>query len=305
MPNYPQDGRLLKHFTALELEHHDTISRFLHYDPPLTSELTFTNLFIWRHYYRPHWAIVDDCLLIVCQPQDLPPFGLPLVGRGNKRKALNWLRQQFAASGETPCLQRLSRKDVEEYIDSSLYLIYPEPDQSDYVYLTSDLIRLSGRKFHQKKNHVNQFMKKYDFEWHHLDPPHITKILAMQEEWCNLKNCALDPSLLNEDMAISEALSNFEVLGYQGLLVAVDGKVEAFTMGEWLNDETAVVHVEKANPEINGLYAVINQFFCRETWSDFKFINREQDLGIPGLRSAKQSYQPHHMVEKYRASALS
>jgi hypothetical protein len=85
--------------------------------------------------------------------------------------------------------------------------------------------------------------------------------------------------------------------------VKVNGKVEAFTFGERLNHDTAVVHIEKANPEINGLYAVVNQLFCREVLSGFKFVNREQDLGLEGLRRAKESYHPHHMVEKYRVTA--
>ena len=79
----------------------------------------------------------------------------------------------------------------------------------------------------------------------------------------------------------------------------MDGKVEAFSFGEMLNPDTAVIHIEKANPRINGLYAVINQNFCAEAWAGVKFVNREQDLGLDGLRQAKESYHPHHMVEKF------
>ena len=295
-------GNLLTGFTALDQTHKDIINGLLKNDPPLTSELTFTNLFMWRHYYRPHWVVMDDCLLVICLPPNQPPFGLPPVGHGDKREALAWLMNHFAASGKSPEVQRLSRYDLEKYVDGSLYVVESEPAQNDYVYLTDDLTKLAGRKLHQKKNHVNQFMKKYQFEWHHLNTKHIGEITAMQEDWCSLKNCSSDPSLLNEDLAISEALSNFELLGYQGLVVKVDGKVEAFTFGEWLNHETAVVHIEKANPEIQGLYATINQLFCREVLAGFKFVNREQDLGIEGLRRAKESYHPHHMVEKYRVT---
>lgn len=303
MSHHSLSETLLTGFTALDLSHKGIISGYLRSDPPLTSELTFTNLFMWRHYYGPHWAIVEDCLLLICLQTGQPPFGLPIVGPGSKPEALSWLMQRFAVSGCTPSLKRLSGEHLARYVDGSLYLTQPEPGQSDYVYLTADLIGLSGRKFHQKKNHVNQFMKMYSFEWHQLNAGHIEEIMDMQEGWCSLKNCSEDPGLLNEDLAISEALSNFGRLDYHGLVVKVNGKVEAFTFGERLNHDTAVVHIEKANPEINGLYAVVNQLFCREVLSGFKFVNREQDLGLEGLRRAKESYHPHHMVEKYRVTA--
>jgi hypothetical protein len=121
----------------------------------------------------------------------------------------------------------------------------------------------------------------------------------MQETWCQLKNCQEDPSLLMEDYAIHQALTYFEDLNFRGGAILIDNKVEAFALGEQLNKDTAVIHIEKANPDILGLYAAINQLFCLKTWSHMKYINREQDLGVEGLRKAKESYHPHHMVNKY------
>lgn len=100
--------------------------------------------------------------------------------------------------------------------------------------------------------------------------------------------------------AIEEALKNFIALEMQGGVILIEGEVEAFTLGELLNKDTAVVHIEKANPEIRGLYALINQQFCEQAWGKVPFINREQDLGEPGLRTAKLSYNPIRLVEKYR-----
>jgi hypothetical protein len=102
-----------------------------------------------------------------------------------------------------------------------------------------------------------------------------------------------------EDYAIHQALTHFEELDYQGGAIQIDGKIEAFSLGEPLNADTAVIHIEKANPDIPGLYSAINQYFCTNAWSDMEWINREQDLGIEGLRNAKESYHPHHMVNKY------
>ena len=123
--------------------------------------------------------------------------------------------------------------------------------------------------------------------------------LGLQEDWCELRDCVENPDLLHEDRAIYEAISHYKELGFRGGAISIDSKVEAFALGELLNPDTAVIHIEKANPDIPGLYAAINQLFCAKEWSGVKYINREQDLGLENLRKAKESYYPDHMVEKY------
>ena len=115
-----------------------------------------------------------------------------------------------------------------------------------------------------------------------------------------MKRCECDLSLLGEWEAITAALANYQALELQGGVILINDRVEAFTCGERLNAATAVIHLEKANPEVRGLYAAINQEFCRQAWAEVEFVNREQDLGEAGLRTAKMSYHPHHLVEKFR-----
>ncbi len=105
---------------------------------------------------------------------------------------------------------------------------------------------------------------------------------------------------MGEWTAIGVALKDFQALNLTGGVIIVHDRVEAFTCAELLNATTAVVHLEKANPEFRGLYPAINQQFCQQAWAGVDFINREQDLGEPGLRTAKLSYHPHHLVEKFR-----
>jgi hypothetical protein len=107
------------------------------------------------------------------------------------------------------------------------------------------------------------------------------------------------PSLEAENKAIKTIFDKYPQLAVFGGAVYVDGKLEAFTLAESLNNDTAVIHFEKANPQITGLYQLINQWLCQNTLRTFTYVNREQDLGIPGLRKAKLSYHPHHMIEKY------
>ena len=121
----------------------------------------------------------------------------------------------------------------------------------------------------------------------------------MMKNWCEKRECGKDTGLCSEYMAINETLNNFEALGVIGAIIKIENHVAAFTIGEALNNNTAVVHFEKAMPEFIGLYQVINQMFCQNHLAQFEFINREQDLGIEGLKKAKESYFPDHLVEKY------
>ena len=143
-------------------------------------------------------------------------------------------------------------------------------------------------------------MRNYSFTYEPLGEQHLNACLELQLKWCQARRCEDDLSLLSEWEAIREVLSNYPLLDLKGGVVMVDGNVEAFTLGELLNEHTAVIHIEKANPEIAEFYTVVNQQCAEKCWGDVQYINREQDLGVPGLREAKLSYHPHHMVEKYR-----
>ena len=188
---------------------------------------------------------------------------------------------------------------VANHVDPAKYDALPDRNNSDYIYLAKDLINLSGNKYHRKKNHLNQFIKNHAFEYHPLNAELVKRVLGMQETWCQIRECVLKPDLLAEDFAVREALTHFEELGYQGGAILINSVVEAFSLGEPLNEDTAVIHIEKANPDVLGLYAAINQLFCLNAWSKVTYINREQDMGVEGLRKAKESYYPHHMVNKY------
>jgi hypothetical protein len=285
--------------SPLELEDRETITGLLMQDPPRISELTFTNLFMWRRRFQTCWAVVHDCLVVVLAPPGQAPFALPPHGPGDKPRALEFCRELLTPFDPGPVVRRADQALVDRWIDPGRWRVEPDPDQSDYVYLASDLINLAGKKYHRKKNHLNQFLKNHDFQYRPLDPDLIDRVLAMQVDWCALRQCALDPDLIDEDQAIFEALTHFDKLDFAGGAIVIDDRVEAFSLGERLNPDTAVIHIEKANPEIPGLYAAINQRFCQKTWADMTYVNREQDLGIEGLRQAKLSYRPVLMIDKF------
>ena len=132
-----------------------------------------------------------------------------------------------------------------------------------------------------------------------ISPDNLQEVADMQERWCAERNCKQDPHLCDEYRAIREVLDNFWALSAFGAAIRADGTIQAYTIGEALNPSTAVIHFEKAMSSITGLYQFVNQAFCRNYLKRFEYVNREQDLGIPGLRKAKMSYHPDRMVEKY------
>jgi len=286
-------------YRPLQLEDRDSITEFFLADPPQVSELTFTNLFMWRHARKPVWRVANDCLLIILRSDSGEPYGLPPIGRGDKREALRALCADLAGLHHEVKVGRVDKRFVENHVDTAKYRVKEDRDNSDYVYLAEDLIQLPGNRYHRKKNHLNRFIKNYEFDYRRFDDELIVKVLELQESWCQLRECYLNPALHHEDIATHEALEYRKELGFTGGAIGMDGKVEAFSFGEKLNPDAVVIHMEKANPDIPGLYAAINQVFCEREWSHVRFVNREQDLGVPGLRKAKLSYYPDHLVEKF------
>jgi hypothetical protein len=287
-------------FKPIELQDRDFFKEILNKYQPQTSEWTFTNLFIWRSHYKFQWSMYQDWLIVLSANNGF--YFYQPIGQVSRlevtRMLLRWLKDE---KGEKePRIEKADQRLITEIERTNDFLVESTREQFDYVYRSEDLIKLAGRKFHRKKNHMNSFLKAYQFEYKPLSEDYIKECLELAETWCKLYRCEEDMNLLGEWEAIREALNNFSALKIQGGVVLVNDKVEAFTLGELLKNQTAVVHIEKANPEIRGSYAIINQQFCENSWQNVPYINREQDLGEPGLRQAKLSYNPDHLVEKYR-----
>ena len=292
VPEFPQ-------FKDLSLEEKPIFDELLSRFPPTISEYTFTNLFIWRHAYQTKISRFQT-LLCLLSAQGETSFFFPPIGDGNVIECSRVLLQYLEEKGGTPKIVRVPESLVAG-IDWKRegFVAVLDRDQSDYVYLTEELIRLEGRKYHGKRNHIKQFKEKYSYQYIPLTAEWIPECLRLETEWCDIRHCEDFPGLTNESLAIKEIFLHFEALKAKGAMILIDGRVEAFTVGEPLNPETIVIHIEKANPIYEGLYPLINQAFLEKEWPTFPYVNREQDLGEEGLRKAKESYFPHHMVNKY------
>ena len=284
-------------FLPLTLADRPRVSAALAADPPAISELTFTNLFAWRRKRQVSIAFAGGALCLLCEEQGRR-FFLPPVGAADPVAAVGGLFAFAREAGFPGALERAPRP-LADALAAAGCAVRADRESYDYVYAVRELAALEGRHFDGKRNQVRQAEAAGDCEYRPLTPALAAACLALAENWCDLRACALDAGLAAEREAIATAFRHWVELGLVGGAVLVDGRLKAFAVAEQLAPGTAVVHFEKADPAIKGLSQLVNQRFCREGLAGFAFVNREQDLGLPGLRRAKESYRPHHLVEKF------
>lgn len=288
-------------FKPLELKDRALIEPFFLDYQPETSEMSFTNLFLWRKYYNFRWSVLDNFLLVTVDEKG-KTFGYQPVGNGPRLRIveafINWLSSPDNKS--TPCIIRADQRLIDELRDNGSFQIEPTREHFDYVYRTEDLSSLQGRKYHSKRNHLNRFLREYSFTWEPFTESLIRDCLDFCDRWCRDHHCSSTQALRAEWISTREIILNYRRFQLMGAVIRINGRVEAFTFAEMLNRDTAVIHIEKASSEFHGIYAAINQLFCSKELSGTRFVNREQDLGNPGLQKAKKSYYPVTMVKKYR-----
>lgn len=290
------------HFKSIELNDRQIVNSFLHDYKPRTSEWTFTNLFIWRSHYNFHWSVYKDWLLISCNEGNDTIYMMQPIGPPGRNELIPMVFQFLVdeCGIAIPRIEKADKRFVSEVEGMKHVIIEPSRNHFDYVYVREDLVLLSGNKYRSKRNHINQLVRQYSFSYTTLEEKYVKDSLDLQEKWCQMRRCEDDLDLMDEWEAVQEILEHYQSLDVMGGVIIIENRVEAFTVGERLNENTAVIHIEKANPEIPGLYPMINQQFCEKALKDITYVNREQDLGIEGLRNAKLSYYPDHFEEKYQ-----
>ena len=270
-------------------------------------EYCFTTLYMWQHVYKTGYFIGDDFAVIMAEYEGNSFSILPLAKKDKLPQVIDYIIKHFEDNNRKICFRGIS-KDVVETLKN----LYPEKfdyieerDLFDYIYDGESLRTLAGRKNQKKRNHINAFLKDYEgrYSYKLLNEEDFDDCLKLLKDWASNKeeNNEFDEGIDDESIGIRKIFNNYKYLRDK-LKVAgiyVDGKLEAFTMGELINPNMALIHIEKANPNIRGLYPYINQQFILNEFENVEFVNREEDLGIPGLRKAKLSYHPVKFVEKY------
>ena len=290
-------------FKDITLADKDTITSFTMKSDRRNCDLSFSNLCSWRFLYDTQFAVVDNFLVFKFWAGEQLAYMMP-VGTGDLKAVLWELIEDARKENQHFCMLGVCsnmRADLEAILPEQ-FTFTEDRDYADYIYLRSDLSTLKGKKFQAKRNHINRFRNTYpDYEYTPITPDRIQECLDLEAEWCKVNNCDQQEGTGNERRALIYALHNFEALGLTGGILQVNGKIVAFTFGMPINHETFGVHVEKADTSIEGAYAMINYEFANRIPEQYIYINREEDLGIEGLRKAKLSYQPATILEKYMA----
>ena len=270
-------------------------------------EYCFTTLYMWQHVYKTAYYIGDNFAVLVGEYEGNKFSILPLASKESLPKAIDFVLNYFSDTN-----QKLYFRGITKEIVDDLKKYYPgkfeyveERDLFDYIYDGEAMRTLAGRKNQKKRNHINFFLKEYEgrFEYRLLDKDDFEDCLNVMKEWTANKedNNEYDDGMEDELIGINKIFNDYEILKTQVKIagIYIDNRLEAFTIGESLNPNMALIHIEKANPNIRGLYPFINQQFLVNEFSEVEFVNREEDLGIPGLRKAKLSYHPIRFVEKF------
>lgn len=280
----------------IEFHHKYLFDEYLKKNLLNISEYTFTNIYIWRKIDETMITSINGNLCMLVTASDSKKYFMMPLGNLNIRDTLS---KCLAYQNR---IIRLTQEFVDLHAkDNPDFIIEEDRNSFDYIYLTKDLIELKGRKFDSKRNHINHFLKQNKYEYESMNKSHINECLTLNEEWYvqKLKKNQHSPIIEYEKEVVNEALNNFASLEVKGGIIKIGEKIEAFSIGEKLNGNTAVIYIEKANHSIRGLSQMINREFIANEWADTTFINREQDLGNPGLRKAKLSYQPIRLEKKY------
>ena len=295
IPSFPD-------FEAVDLPHREEVGRVLASMERPISEWSFSNLYLFReaHAYRvSRWG---GLLFVLGQGYDGVPFAFPPWGRGEVEEGARLLCDRLVREGGAPLLFPVPRAMAEEHFAGPAWRAEADRDQADYIYKVEELAELSGKKFHKRRNRLEKFLRETlgEIRYAPFGDEHDAQCEVLAMGWCD-ERCSVErPSTYRETQAAVEAVRRRKDLGLSGGVIVHEGKVAAFCLGEPLDDETFVVHFEKAEPGREGLSQLINREFCRLGLQSYRYVNREQDLGDEGLRRAKESYHPVSLAEKYR-----
>jgi len=287
----------LEEFSPVRLADKGAIMPLLLAEDVCFCEYSFANLFMWGDIYQTRWLLREDRLWLYNGHDDLMlmPVGRPLA-----------MEELFAASDG---LRRAGKSGNFVLVDADFvqenpglrerFAIEQDMANGDYIYLSRKLVDLQGNKLHKKRNQIHQFLDLY--------PGHVSRplrasdlgsCLRLAEKWCRLRTCdALDFD--HETSALKRALLHFDELELQGTAIELGGELAAFAVHSRLNSNMADVHFEKFDPEVKGIGQAINWETAKALAGTFKYINREQDLGIEGLRQAKRSYDPEYILSAF------
>ena len=299
-------------FKPVEAEDLEKLNPFFCKRPNKPCDSVFLDSFIWREYYNVRYAVSDDkAILWLMDLEGKTGSAMPICSEEDLEYYFWKLVEYFNTELKAPLYINLADEEAVEQLGlknmPDKFKITEQVDLKDYLYDGNAMRTLSGKKLHKKKNHLNAFKREYEgrYEYRRLCCSDRGDVWKFLDRWREEKGEEVEEHLDYEVRGIHEILKNCSLLNVRMSGVYIDGHLEAFTIGSYNPlEQMAVIHIEKANPEIRGLYQFINQQFLIEEFPEAVLINREDDLGLEGLRKAKLSYNPIDYARKYQVEQI-
>ena len=272
----------------------ELIEKFLEAEGAIGCDTTFVNTYLWRDHFNIKVAFTEDSYFKCYGEDDVITGYAPPMTFGDYKTAVDRIRADARARGIRPLIGLLTDEKAE--IIRGLYnraavSVKPSRDSFDYIYERKDLASLSGKKYHAKRNHISRFFRTYDnIIVEEICERNFEDVYSVTERWMAVNGDT------DELGIIRDALDHFDALGLFGLLLYVDDKPVAFSIGSRITDEVCDINFEKA-VDIDEAYAVINNEFAKH-FDSFTYFNREEDMGLEGLRKSKLSYHPYMLLNK-------
>ncbi len=294
-------------FKRITPEDKEIIDSFYEYKTIKNCETAFANLCAYGFILNGEYAIIDNTLVtrVHFEINKVICYHCP-IGTGDKVSIIQSLIDDARERGIVMKMM-IDCADIFKTHFQSQFSCIQKREYFDYVYLRESLATLSGKKLQAKRNHVNKFIKTYNYEYLNIDSSNIHLCLDFANRWLNaytIENPENRDDYKNELTVIEYFAKNFDKLGMIAGAILVEGEMVAFTMGSKVNNETLCTHIEKANKDYDGAYAIINKEFAIHLPEEYIYINREEDLGLEGLRKAKLSYNPVELITKTVATLL-
>ena len=266
--------------------------------PQEHSDNSFTNMVCWNHFAHYRYAVIGGSVVLSSTIGSRTRFRLP-IGPRDPELARDTVRLAFQMGDTEPVV--LIDKESAVWLQSLCPDLHIVADRNhfEYVYRASDLATLHGGKYLSIRRQLNRFRKNCNYTVEPITRENRADVKEFLVKWCEWKGCEGDLVLAHEKDAIFYAIDHFQNINLSGLMIRVDDMIGAVSLFEPLNATTALVHFEKGLPDCEGIYKAINAETAAVLARNFEWINRESDLGVPGLREAKMRYHPHHFVESY------
>jgi hypothetical protein len=256
----------------------------------------FTTMVSWGQYVEYKYVVIDTSIIILSKDSNKivlhPPSGK--FDEELLKQVLSFVQKEDMTFG---FIKKAEKQRISTHFPSLKFV--ENRDFFDYVYRVSDLAELPGTKYGKIRNRLNKFTKHFGYTTEDISETNMEDVHEFLKRWCLWKDCASDELLENEKKAILFAMAHFFDLGLMGLALRINGVIQAIAVYEQMNADTVVVHFEKGSPDFDGIYKAINMETAQRVRHIVPFIDREEDLGVAGLRQAKLSYHPHHFVEVY------